>query len=114
MKERFDIARLAQDVRHKRGERGLREVADEIGVAFKTVQRIEAGYLPHVDTLTLFTAWLNKNAADYFIVDDSDHSQVAVQLRAMKKMSTETAAAFMDVIRAIYSDILTTSEEETA
>jgi transcriptional regulator with XRE-family HTH domain len=101
----FDLARLAKAVREKRGDRSLRAIAPEVRVSFSTLSRVESGSYPDVVNLVLIFAWLQANPADYFILDN-DHDPLSVQLRAMQGMSAETASALMDVIRAVYGQVL--------
>lgn len=80
-----------------------------------TLSRIENGKLPDVYNLAELFQWLGDNPADYFILDERDDSDLTVQLRAAQGMSAETAAAFMEVIRIAYAQILSrTSQSEKA
>lgn len=111
----FDIARLAKAVRAKRGERSLREIASEVQVSYSTLSRVEGGNPPDVYNLTLIFDWLNANPADYFILNpERDQDALSVQLRAMQGMSAETARALMDVVRAVYGQVLEQSRTHDA
>lgn len=55
----LDIERLASLVRSKRGSRGLRETAKEIGnVSPSTLSRVENGKTPDMDTFLAICDWL--------------------------------------------------------
>lgn len=113
MSIRIDRERLAKDIRDKRGERSLREVADEIGVGHMTLSRVESGHYSNEYNFERILSWLGNDPTKYFIIDPDDQSPEAIQLRAMKGMSAETAAAFMDVIRAIYGQISSDGNTES-
>jgi hypothetical protein len=113
---RFNGELFAKDVRAKRGERSMREIEKEIGIPIATLSRIENGKIPDAHNFGIFWNWLGENPSKYYIIlnPDSDDT-ITTQLRAAQKMSPETAAAFKDLIRAVYEEILAkTSEEERA
>ena len=58
------LLRLGTLLRSRRGGRGLREVAHEIGISPATLTRIEAGRLPDILTFKKICAWLEVDAAE--------------------------------------------------
>ena len=59
MSATIDIPKLGEHIRSKRGERTLREVADEIGVNINTISRLERGFTrPDIDSYARICAWL--------------------------------------------------------
>src|SRR5437762_1631020 len=55
----IDIHKLAALVRAKRGKRGLRETAKEIGdVSVSTLSRVEQGKIPDLGTFLRLCRWL--------------------------------------------------------
>jgi transcriptional regulator with XRE-family HTH domain len=58
-----DLLRLGQLLRDRRGERGIRAVANEIKVSPATLSRVERGHLPDMLTLTKICAWLEIDPA---------------------------------------------------
>ena len=48
----------------RRGGRGVREVAEEIGVSSATLSRVERGNLPDIETFTKICRWLKVDPAD--------------------------------------------------
>ncbi len=58
------LLRLGALLRDRRGSRGIREVAHEIGISPATLTRIEAGRLPDILTFRKIAEWLNVNAAE--------------------------------------------------
>jgi len=55
---------LGAAVREKRGERKLRETAQEIGVGTATLMRIESGRIPDVETFGKVCKWLKWDPAE--------------------------------------------------
>jgi transcriptional regulator with XRE-family HTH domain len=53
------VSNLAFQIKEKRGDRGLREVANEIGISHATLSRIENGKLPDIETFKKICEWLN-------------------------------------------------------
>jgi len=53
------LARIGPLLREKRGHRGLREVAAEIGVSPATLSRVENGQLPDLQTFSKMCRWLD-------------------------------------------------------
>ncbi len=102
---------LAGMIKDKRGERGLRAVADEIGnVSFVTLSRIEQGKLPDVDTYIRLCSWLNVST-DTFINKDSNkklkdelsvREEVVAHLRADRTLSQDTSDALIKMINIAY------------
>jgi transcriptional regulator with XRE-family HTH domain len=62
----IDPARLGPLLRDRRQSRGwsLRRAADEIGVQFNTIARVEAGHLPDLDNYRRIVAWLGGSAEE--------------------------------------------------
>ncbi|MCC6712190.1 MAG: helix-turn-helix transcriptional regulator, partial [Candidatus Dadabacteria bacterium] len=50
---------LSRKLLRKRGDRGIREVAKEIGISPSTLSRIERGHLPDIETFGKVCKWLN-------------------------------------------------------
>lgn len=107
----FDAKRLAKAVREKRGNRSLRDIAPEVRVSYSTLSRVESGNYPDVVSLLLIFDWLGANPADYFLLGN-DRDPLSVQLRAIQGMSAETADALMDVVRAVYGQILEQTDSQ--
>src|SRR5690242_6071852 len=62
----LDTHYLAGLIRAKRGNRGLREVAQEIGnVSPSTLSRIENGKVPDMDTFLRICDWLHVSSEEF-------------------------------------------------
>jgi transcriptional regulator with XRE-family HTH domain len=100
---------LAGMLKEKRGTRGLRTVADEIGnVSFATLSRIEQGKIPDVDTFIRICNWLEV-PTDTFIVGNqkqktvSTKDQVVAHLRAERELSKDTVNMLIKMIDMAYN-----------
>ena len=61
--------KLGDQLKAKRGNRGLREVASEIGVSTATISRIERGFTPDVVVFGKICRWLKVDPAEILGVD---------------------------------------------
>ena len=101
---------LASMLKEKRGSKGLRAIADEIGnVSFATLSRIELGKIPDIDTFVRICKWLNVST-DTFIIDNIELQQelttkdrVLAHLRADKTLSKDTANMLIKMIDLAYN-----------
>lgn len=104
-----DMNHLASLVRAKRGRRGLRDVAREIGdVSPSTLSRVENGKLPDMETFLLICDWLSIPPATVIKTPDDrstmpvsgDAESIVVQLRASKDLDPEVASAIATMVIA--------------
>lgn len=99
---------LAGMLKSKRGNKGLRAVAEEVGdVSFTTLSRIEQGKVPDVDTFIKICKWLDVSS-DTFIIGSSTKSvstqqQVISHLRADRELSKETVNMLIKMIDLAYN-----------
>jgi transcriptional regulator with XRE-family HTH domain len=118
MENYLDIERLASLVRNKRGSRGLRETAKEIGnVSPSTISRVENGKTPDMDTFLALCNWLEipaaeliKNTEDEKVLDTPE--AITIQLRADKKLDPAIANALASLVKAAYKDLSQNKGEE--
>jgi transcriptional regulator with XRE-family HTH domain len=98
---------LSEMIRSKRGNRGLREVAKEIGVSVSTLSRVENGNLPDIDSYMKICSWLEVSI-DFFSDSEQPSSKkqvVVANLRADKTLPKETAEALIKMINLAYGNI---------
>ena len=108
MASEIDIDRFAQLIRAKRGKRGLRVVAVEIGdVTASTLSRIENGKVPDLNTFIRICRWLGLSP-DYFMAAGPDVPPeanrgapeiVSLHLRADRVLDTKTARALVNMVQ---------------
>lgn len=110
-KNNFNAERLANMVRSKRGTRGLRETAKEIGnVSPSTISRVENGKTPDMETFLALCHWLEvppaelmKNAEEEKNLDTPE--AIEFQLRADKNLDPAIADALASLVKAAYKDL---------
>jgi len=100
---KFTLQNLGTAVREKRGPRGLRETASEIGVSAPTLSRIESGKMPDLQTFGKLCSWLGIDPAALLGVelrrDAAGPSQTAVaHLKARREIDPDTARALANAI----------------
>lgn len=108
----MDTARLAALVRAKRGDKGLRAAAEEIGeVSPSTLSRIEQGRMPDVDTFFRLCRWLGVSADELAprqaksrkgAQPPTPPEQVEVYLRADRTLRSETVEALVQMVKLAY------------
>lgn len=114
MANEIDIGKLARMIRAKRGTRGLRAIAKEIGgVSASTLSRVEQGKVPDLDTYIRLCKWLDVSADDFTLnkeptngeVEPSTPDVVAAHLRADRALDPQTAEALVTMIQLAYSAV---------
>jgi transcriptional regulator with XRE-family HTH domain len=120
MNETVDIRRLAALLKAKRGRRGLREVAAEIGdVSASTLSRVELGKVPDLDTFVRICQWLSVPPDQFFparaqqeagaeaqaVRGMSTPEIITAHLRADRELAPETADALATMIRLAYNAV---------
>lgn len=115
MKHEINIESFAARIREMRGNRGLREVAQEIGeISASTLSRIENGNIPDLDTFIRICRWLDVSP-DMFIIGEtnvhasqidsepqSKKTQIKAHLRADRTLDPKTAEALVRMIELAY------------
>ena len=100
---KISLENLGTIVRRKRGDRGLRSVAAEIGVSAPTLSRIESGKMPDLQTFGKLCNWLQIDPASLLGIgvqpeQAPDTGIAAAHLRANREISHETASALARLI----------------
>jgi len=117
LNEEINIYKLAALVRAKRGKRGLRETANEIGrVSVSTLSRIEQGKIPDLGTFLRLCHWLNVSPEQFVPeavrVDPhepaptiSTPDMIVAHLRADRTLDPHTSEALSTMIRLAYKAV---------
>ena len=99
------LQNLGTIIRERRGDRGLREVAREIGTSPATLSRIEGGKMPDLTTFGKLCQWLQVDPADLLGItasvrrpSESPTGTAVAHLRADKEIDPKTASALANVI----------------
>lgn len=105
----IDIEKLAKMLKSKRGGKGLRTVAEEIGsVSASTLSRVEKGKLPDIDTFIELCKWLEispefvtkKSKAKSSL--QSNKEVIVAHLRADRTLTQGTQDALIEIINLAY------------
>ena len=99
---KISLHTLGRKLAEKRGDRGIRETAKEIGTSHATLSRVERGYLPDLDTFSKVCKWLEIDAGEVLGVKAAQRPmpQAAVHFRKKQAVKPETARALADMIMA--------------
>ena len=98
------LLRLGAMLRDRRGGRGIREVAQEIGISAATITRVEGGRLPDIATFQKICSWLKVNPAEILDVSTPDSPSsvdtlvAAVHLRADQSLPEAAATDLAQLI----------------
>jgi transcriptional regulator with XRE-family HTH domain len=101
----LDTQRFADMLKAKRGNMGLRAVAEEIGgVSASTLSRIEQGNLPDIDTYFRICNWLGVSTDFFSFTNEVSNTSelVVAHLRADKTLPSETSDALIKMINLAY------------
>jgi transcriptional regulator with XRE-family HTH domain len=102
---KLSLSNIGTLVKDRRGSKGIREVAKEVGISSATLSRIENGKLPDIDTFSKICKWLNIDPAEILgcksITQNSpavDTSTMAVHFKADKNLDVETMQSLTHMI----------------
>jgi len=105
-----DLDQLGPMVRRRRSERDLtlREAAEESGVPFSTLSRIEKGHMPDLANFRRLVQWLGVSADEFFQPTETAEATpdvIAEHLRADPALPPEAALRIADIVRDLYSSL---------
>ena len=102
---RVTLGQMGALLLERRGARGVRETAKEIGVSAATLSRIENGKQPDLTTFEKICKWLDLDPAEVLGVDVSRNAPSALtpseatgHLRAERHISPELGQALGEMI----------------
>jgi len=108
----MSLLRLGTMLRTRRGNRGIRDVAKEIGISPATLTRVEGGRQPDLETFQKICVWLQIDPAGVLGIEvegtgaESELSRSAsVHLRADKELSPSTANDLANLILAAQREL---------
>jgi transcriptional regulator with XRE-family HTH domain len=86
----------------RRADRGIREVAAEVGVSPATLSRVERGRMPDLETFGKICKWLRVDPASVLgiVPAKSQSPSLSVHFRKDQAISPETAKALAQMILA--------------
>lgn len=111
----MSLLRLGALLSGRRGGRGIREVAKEIGISPATLTRVEAGRLPDLGTFQRICTWLKINPAELLDIPvEANRSEVsneiptpvaAVHLKASKTLPPDAATDLAQLIVVAHQEL---------
>jgi len=105
------LLRLGSLLRDRRGGRGIREVAHEIGISAATLTRVEGGRLPDIATFQKICSWLKVDPAEVLDLpveknpNSSDTLIAAVHLRADQTLPEAAATDLAQLIIVAHREL---------
>lgn len=88
-------------LRSQRGPRGIRVVAEEIGISTATLSRIENGHLPDLGTFKLLCGWLGADPSAVLGFDGAPPSAMPkAHFKKKKTQAPKTLKAMAEMIAA--------------
>jgi len=114
MKSELDTSKLGQMIKAKRGSKGLRAVAEEIGgITAPTLSRIERGNLPDVDSFLKICKWLqvspeiftNEQQASSKTSTKNHRKEIHAHLRADRNLPKEAADLLIKMVELAYESL---------
>jgi transcriptional regulator with XRE-family HTH domain len=111
---KISLQALGRKLVEKRGERGIREVAAEIGISSATLSRIERGYLPDIETFGKVCRWLNLDPGTILGVSTSAPSapKIGAHFKKDQVLAPRTAQALAQMILAAQRAMMASSGNE--
>jgi len=117
----LDTHHLAALVKTKRGNRSLRDVAQDLeDVSPSTLSRIENEKMVDVETFLRICDWLEVVPQEFIKDTDEVREQemttaerIEVALRTDRTLSTETADAFIALLKVAYNNLSRSTHAET-
>lgn len=109
--EKFQ-SRLGEALRVERRRRrlSLRDLADEIGVSFNTLSRIERGHVPELKTYDRIVKWLGAPGQGLFEAPGQEPSTpelIAKHLYSDSRLKPEAAEKMLSLIQDMYASLAT-------
>ena len=103
---------LGESLRAERRRRrmSLRDLADEIGVGFNTLSRVERGQVPTLRNYELIVRWLSAPGGTLFEPPGKETSMpelIARHVYTDSRLDTEAAGKMMQLIQDLYSTLAT-------
>lgn len=108
MANKITLEGLGLALKTKRGGRGLREVAKEMGISPATLSRIETGRQPDLETFSKVCRWLGIDGGEILGCSNTksnENKAFSAHFRAEKTMKPDTATHLGALILAINEKI---------
>lgn len=98
------IGEFGRLIAAKRGSRGVRAVAAEIGISSATLSRVENGHMPDLATFAKICKWLERDPREFLGIETAaeatSRQKAVVHFKKKKTVAVETAMALGELILA--------------
>lgn len=102
---KLSLTSIGPLVRERRGVRGIREVAAEIGISYATLSRVENGKVPDLETFSKVCKWLELDPSEILgcggktkPIQTKEGATVLAHFRADKDLNPETLQALTEIV----------------
>ncbi len=92
------LENLGLRVKEKRGEKGIRAAATEIGISHATLSRVERGFMPDLENYRRICRWLGVNVDEVVGITSAPTSKARVHFRKKLTVSAKTAQNLAQMI----------------
>lgn len=110
---KITLQTLGRKLIEKRGGRGVRDTAKEIGISHGTLSRLERGYLPDLETFRKVCGWLGVDPGEVLGTQSPAAGpaiKVAVHCRKTQALAPETAHALAQMIIAAHRALVVSGQ----
>ncbi|HYG81418.1 MAG TPA: helix-turn-helix transcriptional regulator [Pyrinomonadaceae bacterium] len=109
---KITLQTLGRKLIEKRGRRGVRDTAKEIGISHGTLSRLERGYLPDLETFGKVCRWLSIDPGEVLGTQSAPGAGLKVALHCKKSqaLAPETAHALAQMIIAAHRALVVSGE----
>jgi transcriptional regulator with XRE-family HTH domain len=93
---------LGRLIVERRGSRGVRAAAADVGISSATLSRVENGHMPDLETFAKICKWLGKDPREFlgFEREEAASPPAVVQFKKDRTVSKDTAIALGELILA--------------
>jgi transcriptional regulator with XRE-family HTH domain len=112
---RLTLQALGLKIIEKRGDRGVREVARDIGTSPATLSRVERGHLPDLETFGKICRWLGVDPGEVLGTRQENSRPIASAQTHFRKdhaVDPATATALADLIVKAHEALVLLDESE--
>ena len=95
----ISLGSLVERIKEKRGGKGIRVTAAQIGISAATLSRVERGYLPDLETFQKICQWVAVDPGEVLgFRPEHVKPEVRVHFKKESTMSRATARALSELI----------------
>lgn len=112
MQSTLNTELLSSAIKSKRGKKGLRDTAIEIGnISPATLSRVEQGNLPDVDTFIKICKWLGVSTETFITgkkiakSELSEKDKLVYQLRSSQELDADTISAMVAMVDMAFTKL---------